>query len=119
MIEKLNIHGKYPVANKLQELVDSFLNNFDFERHPQYDLQWSLLSFLLNLSGETSKSSLKNLNSSMNMTISHEDADLEEIDWAQYLKEGEQEFFQAYGSDSEESVNNFFCLGNIEKYYFS
>ncbi|XP_043284016.1 gamma-tubulin complex component 5 isoform X2 [Venturia canescens] len=104
--KKLSIHGKYKVAEKFNQLVDSFLTSFDFEAHPQYDLQWSLLCLLLNLSNETNKSNLNCLKASkgdpcLNLTLAKEIEVPEEIDWGQYLKEGQTEFFDNYDSSSE------------------
>lgn len=103
--QKFLIHGKYDVAKEFQELVQTFLTSFDFERHPQYDLQWSLLSLLLNLSNETNKSevstsSQQSRDRSQNVSIAADDDKSEEIDWAQYLKEGQEEFFCNYESES-------------------
>ncbi|XP_011858715.1 PREDICTED: gamma-tubulin complex component 5 isoform X2 [Vollenhovia emeryi] len=108
IVTKFSIHGKYEVAKKFQELVDSFLSSFDFEQHPQYDLQWCLLTFLLDLSTETHKSSLDSLKlargeHSFNAVTENEDSITEEIDWAQYLKEGQEDFFCDYKSDDSES----------------
>lgn len=82
------------------------MTNFDFERHPQYDVQWSLLSLLLNLANETNKSELTSSSQpykdrSQNITITAEDDKSEEIDWGQYLKEGQEDFFCNYDSDSD------------------
>ncbi|KAL7306403.1 hypothetical protein TKK_0001821 [Trichogramma kaykai] len=103
--QKFLIHGKYDVAKEFKELVESFLTCFDFERHPQYDLQWSLLSLLLNLANETNKSEISTLLSRDRSLNGHnsstEEEKLEEIDWAQYLKEGQEEFFNQYYSDSD------------------
>ena len=105
--QKFQIHGKYDVAKEFQDLVNSFLTSFDFERHPQYDVQWSLLSLLLNLANETNKSEICSSSSqpgrdrSQNITIAAEEDKSEEIDWAQYLKEGQEEFFCHYESDSD------------------
>ncbi|XP_033207216.1 gamma-tubulin complex component 5 [Belonocnema kinseyi] len=99
VVKKFQIHAKYEIAEKFQELVDSFLNNFDFERHPQYDLQWSLLSLLFNLSTDTSKSDLANLEQIAN--VPSDDNKPESIDWARYLKEGQDEFFSNYQSTSD------------------
>jgi len=90
-------------------LVDFFLSSFDFEQHPQYDLQWYLLTFLLDLSTETHKSSLDSLKLargeySFNLTSGNDDSNTEEIDWAQYLKEGQENFFCDYKNDDSESV---------------
>ncbi|XP_077272317.1 gamma-tubulin complex component 5 isoform X2 [Temnothorax americanus] len=108
LITKFSIHGKYEVAKKFQELIASYLSSFDFEQHPQYDLQWSLLTFLLDLSTETHKSNLDSLKltrgeHSFNAATGNEDSVTEEIDWAQYLKEGQETFFRAYKSDDSES----------------
>ncbi|XP_024868902.1 gamma-tubulin complex component 5 isoform X2 [Temnothorax curvispinosus] len=108
LITKFSIHGKYEVAKKFQELIDSFLSSFDFEQHPQYDLQWCLLTFLLDLSTETHKSNLDSLKltrgeHSFNAATGNEDSITEEIDWAQYLKEGQENFFRDYKSDNSES----------------
>jgi hypothetical protein len=109
LVTKFSIHGKYEVAKKFQELVDSFLSSFDFEQHPQYDLQWYLLTFLLDLSTETHKSNLDSLKLargeySFNLTSGNDDSNTEEIDWAQYLKEGQENFFCDYKNDDSESV---------------
>ncbi|XP_014467544.1 PREDICTED: gamma-tubulin complex component 5 isoform X2 [Dinoponera quadriceps] len=107
LVTKFSIHGKYEVTKKFQELVDTFLSSFDFEQHPQYDLQWCLLTFLLDLSTETHKSNLDCLKLAhgeynFNVTIGSKD-NVEEIDWAQYLKEGQEDFFCDYKSDDSES----------------
>lgn len=109
LVTKFSIHGKYEVAKKFQELIDSFLSSFDFEQHPQYDLQWYLLTFLLDLSTETHKSNLDSLKltrgeHSFNAGTGNEDSVTDEIDWAQYLKEGQENFFCNYKSDDSESV---------------
>nr|XP_033340877.1 uncharacterized protein LOC117228903 [Megalopta genalis] len=106
LITKFSIHGKYDVAKKLEEYVDTFLSSFDFEQHPQYDLQWCLLTLLLELSKETSKSNLECLKltrgeSIFNATGENESEATEEIDWAQYLRDGQEHFFDDYKSDSE------------------
>lgn len=116
MITKFSIHGKYEVAKKFQELINSFLSSFDFEQHPQYDLQWCLLTFLLDLSTETHKSNLDSLKltygeHSFNAATGNEDSNTEEIDWVQYLKEGQENFFCDYKSDDSESVG--ICTRNI------
>lgn len=116
MITKFLIHGKYEVAKKFQELIDSFLLSFDFEQHPQYDLEWYLLTFLLDLSTETHKSNLNSLKlmcgeHSFNTATGNEDSITEEIDWAQYLKEGQENFFCDYKSDDSESVG--ICMKDI------
>ncbi|XP_012522259.1 gamma-tubulin complex component 5 isoform X2 [Monomorium pharaonis] len=108
LITKFSIHGKYEVAKKFQELIDTFLSSFDFEQHPQYDLQWYLLTFLLDLATETNKSNLDSLKltrgeHSFNIATGNEDSITEEIDWAQYLKEGQEDFFCDYKSDDSES----------------
>lgn len=110
LVTKFSIHGKYEVAKKFQELVDTFLLSFDFDQHPQYDLQWYLLTFLLDLSTETHKSNLECLKLtrgeySFNVTTGNEDSVIEEIDWAQYLKEDQGNFFCNYESDDSESVS--------------
>lgn len=103
LTQKFLIHGKYDVAKEFQELVKSFLTNFDFERHPQYDVQWSLLSLLLNLANETSNSELNtSLILGPNATLTAEEDKSEDIDWAQYLKEGQEDFFCNYNSDSDD-----------------
>ncbi|XP_011140681.1 gamma-tubulin complex component 5 isoform X2 [Harpegnathos saltator] len=105
LVTKFSIHGKYEVAKKFQELVDTFLSSFDFEQHPQYDLQWYLLTFLLDLSTETHKSNLDCLKFgeyNFNIAAGNED-NIEEIDWAQYLKEGQENFFYDYKNDDSES----------------
>lgn len=96
-------YGKYNVAKEFEELVQTYLTSFDFELHPQYDIQWSLLSLLFNLATETGKSEVPG-----NVTLV-EDATIkpvtaskaEEIDWGGYLKEGGEEFFCDFKSDSD------------------
>lgn len=116
LVTKFTIHGKYEVAKKFQELVDTFLSSFDFEQHPQYDLQWYLLTLLLDLSTETHKSNLDSLQLTcgeygFNAATGNEDSITEEIDWAQYLKEGQEDFFCNYKSDDTESVS--ICMKDI------
>ncbi|XP_046745496.1 gamma-tubulin complex component 5 isoform X1 [Diprion similis] len=114
VVSKFSIHGKYEVANKFRELVDTFLSSFDFDHHPQYDLQWSLLSLLLDLSCETNKSELQCLETlrssrgeySFNVTVANENEPTEEIDWGQYLKEGQDDFFCDYQSDTDSEWSN-------------
>ncbi|XP_076753007.1 gamma-tubulin complex component 5 isoform X2 [Xylocopa sonorina] len=106
LIAKFSIHGKYGVAKKFQELVDSFLSSFEFEQHPQYDLQWYLLTLLLELATETCNSNLECLKltrgeCTFNVTGENENEVTEEIDWAQYLREGQDNFFDDYTSDTE------------------
>ncbi|XP_076661512.1 gamma-tubulin complex component 5 isoform X1 [Halictus rubicundus] len=106
LITKLSIHGKYDVATKFEEYVNIFLSSFDFEQHPQYDLQWCLLTFLLELSKETSKFNLECLKltrgeCTFNATGENDSEATEEIDWSQYLKEGQENFFDDYKSDTE------------------
>ena len=101
------------MAKKFDELVRSFLTGFDFDRHPQCDLQWSLLSLLLNLSNETNKSELKGLkvstgDDSLNSNLANKNGDCEEIDWREYLKEGERDFYKDYQSSGESVRQN--CL---------
>ncbi|XP_011505710.1 PREDICTED: gamma-tubulin complex component 5 [Ceratosolen solmsi marchali] len=104
--QKFLIHGKYDVAREFKESIDSFLTTFDFERHPQYDVQWSLLSLLLNLANETnnselSSSSQQSKDRSQNVIFTADEDKSEEIDWGQYLKEGLEDFFCNYESDSD------------------
>nr|XP_034190148.1 gamma-tubulin complex component 5 isoform X2 [Osmia lignaria] len=106
LITKFSIHGKYDVAKKFKELVDIFLSSFDFEQHPQYDLQWCLLTLLLELAKETHKSDLECLTLirgefTFNVTSENEKEVPDEIDWAEYLKEGHENFFDDYKSDTE------------------
>ncbi|KAL0104636.1 hypothetical protein PUN28_017403 [Cardiocondyla obscurior] len=102
VITKFSIHGKYEVAKKFRELIDSFLSGFNFEQHPQYDLQWYLLTFLLDLSTETHKSNLDSLKLTRGEHSFNTPTE-EEIDWAQYLKEGQENFFCDYKSDDSKS----------------
>lgn len=111
LIAKFSIHGKYDVSKKFEELVNTFLSSFEFEQHPQYDLQWYLLTFLLELAKETCKTDLECLKLmrgeyTFNATGENENDVTEEIDWAEYLKEGQDNFFVDYKSDTE-SVSMF------------
>lgn len=130
MTKKFSIHGKYEVSKKFEELVETFLTSFDFDHHPQYDLQWSLLSFLLNLSNETNKSELlclENLRStkgehSLNVSHLNQKNDNEDVDWGLYLKEGIDDFFNEYQSDSDSVIhtwNNQIIIGAIDSRYHS
>lgn len=106
LIAKFLIHGKYDVAKKFEELVNTFLSSFDFEQHPQYDLQWYLLTLLLELAKETYKSDLECLKLTrgeytFNVTGENENNITEEIDWGEYLTEGQENFFNDYKSDTE------------------
>ncbi|CAK9832549.1 Gamma-tubulin complex component 5 [Anthophora retusa] len=111
LITKFSIHGKYDVAKKFKELVDTFLSSFDFEQHPQYDLQWYLLTLLLELARETCKSDLESLKltrgeCTFNATGENENEVIEEIDWVEYLKEGQENSFNNYKSDTESEWSN-------------
>ncbi|KAK0171743.1 hypothetical protein PV328_005153 [Microctonus aethiopoides] len=104
--KKLTIYGKYTVANEFSNLVDTFLTSFVFDQHPQYDLQWSLLCLLLNLSSETDKSTVEFLHTTridktLNNAIISESNEVNEIDWGEYLKDGQEDFFCDYGESSE------------------
>lgn len=51
LIAKFLIHGKYDVAKKFEELVNTFLSSFDFEQHPQYDRSaMVLINFIVGIS---------------------------------------------------------------------
>ncbi|XP_050477296.1 gamma-tubulin complex component 5 isoform X4 [Bombus huntii] len=111
LITKFSIHGKYDVAKKFEELVDAFLSSFNFEQHPQYDLQWYLLTLLLELAKETCKSDLESLaltrgEYTFNVTGEDENEVAEKIDWAEYLKEGQENFFNDYKSDTDSEWSN-------------
>ncbi|XP_011298263.1 gamma-tubulin complex component 5 [Fopius arisanus] len=101
--EKFQIYGKYNVAREFKSLVDNFLTSFDFEQHPQYDLQWSLLCLLLNLSRDTTKSEIDCLHTTKvekTLTSSFLE-EVDEIDWGEHLKEGQENFFSNYASSSD------------------
>ncbi|XP_012342126.1 gamma-tubulin complex component 5 isoform X2 [Apis florea] len=111
LIKKFSIHGKYDVAKKFEELVDTFILSFNFEQHPQYDLQWHLLTLLLELANETYKSDLETLKLTrgeytFNITGENESEITEEIDWIEYLKEGQENFFNDYKSDTDSEWSN-------------
>lgn len=111
LVTKFAIHGKYDVSKKFDDLVNTFLSSFDFEQHPQYDLQWYLLTLLLELANETCKSDLESLRlaygeCTLNATSENDNGAAKEFDWAEYLKEGHENFFDDYKSDTE-SVNIF------------
>lgn len=101
--QKFAIYGKYNVAREFKALVDSFLTGFDFEHHPQYDLQWSLLCLLLNLSRDTTKSEVDSHGAKIDKTLpsSTSNEEIDEIDWGEHLKEGQETFFCKYASSSE------------------
>ncbi|XP_015124068.1 gamma-tubulin complex component 5 [Diachasma alloeum] len=101
--QKFRIYGKYNVAREFKTLVENFLTSFDFEHHPQYDLQWSLLGLLLNLSRDTAKSEIDCLHTTkVDKTLtSSASEEVDEIDWGEHLKEGEAIFFAKYASSSE------------------
>ncbi|XP_063983814.1 gamma-tubulin complex component 5 [Diachasmimorpha longicaudata] len=99
--EKFRIYGKYAVARDFKNLVENFLTSFDFDHHPQYDLQWSLLCLLLNLSRDTEKSEIDCLHTTkIDKTLAASE-EVDEIDWGEHLKEGEADFFNKYASSSE------------------
>lgn len=94
------------MAREFERLVNTFLTSFDFDQHPQYDLQWSLLSLILELSNDTSKSSIDCLQSStIDKSLSlTEGNEVDEIDWAEHLREGQEDFFCQYQSSSESVI---------------
>ncbi|XP_008544757.1 gamma-tubulin complex component 5 [Microplitis demolitor] len=121
--EKFYVHGNYKVAERFTSLVDSLLTSsaFNFEQHPQHDLQWTLLLLLIELSNETSKSVITDTTfaddscdiSTATGTNDDEDDDragdskednrTDEINWEEYLREGQQEFFCDYRDRSQDS----------------
>ncbi|XP_034945517.1 gamma-tubulin complex component 5 [Chelonus insularis] len=114
--EKFIIHAKYNVAKEFEFLVDTFLGSFNFDQHPQPDLQWSLLYLLLSLSS-TDTSSAKTDYCNKNLSLiqkektltssNSEDNEIDEIDWKEYLQEGQEEFFYDYGENGDSSDSEF------------
>ncbi|XP_024939457.1 gamma-tubulin complex component 5 isoform X2 [Cephus cinctus] len=106
LITKFSIHGNYKVAKELQYLIGCFLHSFDFEQHPQYDLQWTLLSLLLDLANETTYSDLSSHVLPKNeynviATVDWNNSASNEIDWGPYLKEGQGDFFYDFQNSTE------------------
>lgn len=121
--------------------MDSLLTSsaFNFEQHPQHDLQWTLLLLLIELSNETSKSVITDTTfaddscdiSTATGTNDDEDDDragdskednrTDEINWEEYLREGQQEFFCDYRDRSQDSVRIFFIFiyYNEPDFYFN
>ncbi|XP_066584961.1 gamma-tubulin complex component 5-like [Prorops nasuta] len=111
VVQKFIIHGKYDVAETFKRLIYSFLQNFDFANHPQYDLQWTLLTVLLDLSTETSNANLNCLKLSkedflVNPISNKNETVTDEIDWAKYLKADQEAFFSDFHSDNESVWSN-------------
>lgn len=105
MVTKFHVHGLSDRGQELDSLIKEFLASSDFKDHSTVDIQWCLLSLLLNL-GENPTNIMRtlerDLDSSSLFTVEEPD---EEFDWAAYLKEGLDDFQRDWGdnpSDEDE-----------------
>ncbi|XP_069685486.1 gamma-tubulin complex component 5 [Periplaneta americana] len=105
MITKFEVHGHLDTSRKLKELVSVFLNNDIFHDHPQYDIEWSLLSLLLHLSinPTTTAHHLKTVSKPLEVTDEEDD-----FDWVAYLREGDDKFSFSYDDSSSEEFSSDF-----------
>ncbi|KAK6629722.1 hypothetical protein RUM43_003540 [Polyplax serrata] len=75
-------HGYFKVSEALQQQVKNFLSNTSlFEKNPQYDIEWCLLSLVSALS--TNLTSVKDVPELL--PTDDEETEAEEIDWLEYL----------------------------------
>lgn len=69
-----------------------------------------MLTLLLDLSSDIDKADLNNIKSyqgefNSNVAIASEKDAIQEIDWAHYLKEGEEDFFCDFKNDESSDVS--------------
>lgn len=94
---KFTIHGQQNRAQKLSSLTSRFLASSLFKDHYETDIEWSLLSLILHLSGSptqvpVTEAELFPVASRNTSPSSSQDLSEEQIDWPAYLLEGEKEF---------------------------
>ncbi|XP_046383710.1 gamma-tubulin complex component 5 isoform X2 [Ischnura elegans] len=103
VIRKFFIHGLSLEAERLQSLLDQFLNNKEWENPDQPDVRWHLLSLLLHLSYHPTGSTLKELPEVKPVVEEPNN----EFDWPAYLLENQPDFI-SLGSDGSETEDE--CL---------
>ncbi|KAJ1527018.1 hypothetical protein ONE63_008562 [Megalurothrips usitatus] len=101
MVMKFQVHGLFQRGQDLDSLVKQFIACPDFKDFSTVDIQWSLLSLLLNLSQNPTNilKTVDNISLSGNSFNTEND---DEFDWTSYLKEGEEEFFDNYDDQSSD-----------------
>ncbi|KDR22561.1 gamma-tubulin complex component 5 [Zootermopsis nevadensis] len=104
LVTKFEVHGHLDIARKLRELVTTFLSHEVFCDHPQYDIQWSLLSLLLHLAN--SPTSATHLLQTTTTTAEVHDDEEEQFDWTSYLREGDEKFVCVYDDSSSEEFSS-------------
>ncbi|XP_054269770.1 gamma-tubulin complex component 5 [Macrosteles quadrilineatus] len=110
-VEKFHAHGLSKRAKQLKELVDKYVTS-DSSQHTQLNVQWHVLWLLLNLSTRPTAVSDECVSIEELPEFIKEE---EEIDWAEYLREGFEEF--RYPSDESDddldwlSVSEEDCTG--------
>ncbi|PSN50141.1 hypothetical protein C0J52_15095 [Blattella germanica] len=103
IIMKFEVHGHLDTSVKLRQLIDKFLNQEVFNDHPQYDIQWSLLSVLLNLAVNPTATA-HHLKSAL---LPVEESCVEDgFDWTSYLREGDEKFICSYDDTSSEDLDS-------------
>ncbi|XP_067008275.2 gamma-tubulin complex component 5 [Anabrus simplex] len=108
VITKFMIHGHLDISRRLDELVNKFSSAEVFTRHTQYDIQWALLSLLLNLSNNPTSSPHLRLKTDLT-DQTHKD----EFDWKLYtemcavLHEGSDAFQLVCKDDTLSDMDDF------------
>ncbi|XP_075226285.1 gamma-tubulin complex component 5 [Lycorma delicatula] len=100
LINKFSVHGFVEKANKLEILVDKFINSRQFKGHEEVDVEWSILLLLMNLSDNpTSMVLQEDITPLPCLTLPEEErkeGDIEikepDVNWTEYLKEGLENF---------------------------
>lgn len=91
------------MADALKSQVDCFLSNDElFKKNPEFDIQWSLLSLLCELSANlTSVSKVPEL-----LPVDEEEEIVEDVNWAEILKidAPNNNFEESYETDVSENM---------------
>ncbi|KAJ9581949.1 hypothetical protein L9F63_003702 [Diploptera punctata] len=103
IITKFEVHGHLNTSVKLRQLVDKLLSYEDFSDHPQYDIQWSLLSLLLNLAINPT-TAVHHVEAAP--VVEEAICEDEDFDWTSYLREGDERFICPDDSDSSDEEWN-------------
>lgn len=90
---KFTVHGQHQRTARLKTLVAKFLALPFFKDHYETDLEWSLLSLLLHLSNSPTQVPLgEGAGEQQRPLAPLEESQLQQVDWAAYLKEDEPEY---------------------------
>ncbi|CAL4212073.1 unnamed protein product, partial [Meganyctiphanes norvegica] len=110
---KFEIHGQKDRSENLKNLIDKFTSSSCFKDHPEVDVEWAIISLLLQLSNSpTSVPPNQDYQPPSTVRII-EDTEEDDIDWVAYLKEDNQTYsldpdddLSDWSNDDEENVSN-------------